>query len=114
MEHESPLPESVEYVSAQRLRAFFNEGNYMQRAADGQLKIVIRKDRHLSSPEAKGLPRCTLGQFIEYLDDQGQWHAQAYQYLKPDGSLGASGKPDPKRIRRGGAIWALERQNLPT
>ena len=50
-----------------------------------------------------------LKEFVEYLDDQGQWIAQAYQYVKPDGSLGASGKPDPKRIRQGGKIWALMR-----
>ena len=49
-----------------------------------------------------------MGQFLEYIDKKGQWHAQAYQYLRPDGTLGASGKPDPKRIRKDGKIWALD------
>jgi len=110
-EHRSNLPDPVEYVPPKALQDLFNAQDFTARATSGQIKIVIRKERHLLFPvaEAKGMPRCTVGQFVEYLDDQGQWIAQAYQYVKPDGSLGASGKPDPKRIRQGGKIWALRR-----
>jgi hypothetical protein len=107
--HDQILPEPVEFVSAQTLRDLFNSRDYTNLAVTGQLRICVKSENHLLTPEAKQLPRCTLGQFIEYLDSDGQWHAQAYQYLKPDGSLGASGKPDPKRIRDGGKILALYR-----
>lgn len=109
IDHDLPLPEPVEFVSAQTLRHLFNSRDYTKLATTGQLRINVKRENHLLTPEAKLLPRCTLGQFIEYIDPDGQWHAQAYQYLKPDGSLGASGKPDPKRIRYCGKILALER-----
>lgn len=107
--HDQALPEPVEFVSAQILRDLFNSRDYTKLAATGQLRINIKRENHLLTPEAKNLPHCTLGQFIEYLDADGRWHAQAYQYLKPDGSLGASGKPDPKRIRSEGKILVLDR-----
>ena len=66
------------------------------------------RDAHLKEPERKGEPWCTRGQMIRYLDPDGQWVVEVFQYLRPDGSLGASGKPDPKRIRIGSTIFIAE------
>jgi len=110
MIHHDPLPsEPVEFVSAKTLRDLFNLSDYTKLVNTGQLRISVKSENHLLKPEAKQLPHCTLGQYIEYLDTDGKWHAQAYQYLKPDGALGASGKPDPKRIRHNGKILVLDR-----
>lgn len=42
---------------------------------------------------------------ISYLDTNGQEVARVHQYLQPDGTLGASGKPDPKRLLQGGVLY---------
>lgn len=86
----------------------FNELEYTDLISSGQLRVLSIKERHLTMPEAKQMPRCTVGQFLRYIDTQGHWVAEIYQYLRPDGLLGASGKPDPKRLRINGTVYALE------
>jgi hypothetical protein len=89
----------------------FNQGDYTARLASGQLQSVPVAQRHLQqeTADAKGMPYCTTSQIIRYVDDQNVWQAEIHQYLMLDGQLGASGKPDPKRIRQGGKIWAVDR-----
>lgn len=52
-------------------------------------------------PDAKcdqmRFPRGTRSQLVMY-DDGEREVAIAHRYLFPDGSIGGSGKPDPKRI----------------
>ncbi len=100
----------MEFVSPETLRSLFNDGHYRTRLSEGQLQADIVNESHLVNPEAKSLPKCTVGQFLRYVDNHGQWFAEVYQYLKPDGTLGCSGMPDPKSIRQGGTIFALRRQ----
>jgi hypothetical protein len=51
------------------------------------------------------VPFCTRSQLISYLDDAGQEVARVHQYLQPDGTLGASGRPDPKRLLHDGILY---------
>src|SRR5262245_45150744 len=95
-----PIPPKIE-VSPRELRERFNRGNYVQRAAAGELSTRILKEGHPSPPRA-ALPICTRSQSIAYLDAKGDEVAMVHQYLKPDGSLGASGRPDPKRLLENG------------
>ena len=44
-------------------------------------------------------PPGTLSQVLEYYDADGQMLVLVHQYLRPDGTIGASGKPDPKWMR---------------
>ncbi len=44
----------------------------------------------------------TLSQVIKCYDDSGMLVLVVHQFLKPDGTIGASGKPDPKRIVQNG------------
>ncbi len=82
----------------------FNRGNYAARIAAGELSLRTLKDRHPSSPRA-GLPFCTRSQTIAYLDPNGDEVALVHQYLLPNGSLGGSGLPDPKRLLIKGALY---------
>jgi hypothetical protein len=43
-----------------------------------------------------------------YLDRDGNLVCKTHRYLRPDGSLAASGKEDPKRVLRDGAIYILD------
>jgi hypothetical protein len=46
-----------------------------------------------------------LSQIIEYFDAEGTRVALVDQYLRPDGTLGGSGRPDPKRVLVGNEEW---------
>ncbi len=59
-------------------------------------------------PEAKEPPG-TRSQRVEYWEPaEGRLCkvATIHRYLRPDGTLGASGKPDPKRVFYEGEIFA--------
>lgn len=93
----SPKPSApCEYVSASIIRRIFNEGKYWERALAGELKTHISRDRCPDPPPA-GEPVGTRSQIVYYYD-QGEPVAVVHQYLRPDGTLGASGRPDPKHL----------------
>lgn len=82
----------------------FNSGNYEARARAGEFTERIAKQRHPSAPKAP-VPYCTTSQLIQYLDAAGAEIVAFHRYLQPDGTLGASGQPDPKRIVRDGVLY---------
>lgn len=82
----------------------FNDGCYWEKAKDGRLAQKIKREGHPTSPKAE-VPFCTRSQLISYSDDAGQEIARVHQYLLPDGTLGASGKPDPKRLLHDGILY---------
>lgn len=86
----------------------FNEGGYLERVQTGSLRAVILEDRHPALPKANE-PHCTHSQIISYRDAGDNEIARVHQYLRPDGSLGASGKPDPKRLLHQGVLYRLFR-----
>lgn len=81
----------------------FNSGGYWRQAQRGQLQQRLIADRHPSLPKANE-PLCTRSQIIAYLTPQGQRVAVVHQYLRPDGTLGASGRPDPKTLLVSGVL----------
>jgi len=82
----------------------FNAGDYEGRVAAGQLSRRLVSDRHPTSPRAE-VPYCTRSQLVQYQDATGTEVATAHQYLQPDGTLGASGRPDPKRVLKDGVLY---------
>jgi hypothetical protein len=94
----------VRVVTAQDLRAMFNDGRYWQRAKAGELREVIVRDGHPSAPKANE-PFCTRSQTIIYRDRDSRRVAVVHQYLRQDGTLGASGVPDPKKLWRDGVVY---------
>jgi hypothetical protein len=94
-------------VPAYEIRRRFNDGQYWQQAQAGQLQQFMHKDQHPSAPKAP-VPICTRSQVIKYLDADGIEVAMVHQYLQPDGTLGATGRPDPKRLFEGGVLYEVE------
>lgn len=82
----------------------FNDGAYEAQAQSGELRKLVRRDRHPSAAKAN-VPYCTRSQEIVYTDPNGDEVVTAHQYLQPDGTIGASGRPDPKRILKGGILY---------
>ena len=54
------------------------------------------------SPDRSGEPYCTRSQSIEYRNGAGHLIAKVHRSLRPDGTLGGLGKPDPKVLIEGG------------
>lgn len=90
----------VEYVSKDIIREAFNSGQFWERAQRGEFNSALQYDEHYPEYEAikRNIRYCSRSQIVRYYDELGQV-AVVHQIRSPDGSLGASGKPDPKYLR---------------
>jgi len=89
-------------VNVVALRQLFNTHLY-PRIRRGELAAQVQVSRHPSAPKAS-VPFCTRSQMLRYVES-GEVVAIVHQYLKPDGTLGASGLPDPKYVRIGDTAY---------
>lgn len=80
--------------------------------SSGQLTPQYLRDEPLKEPAKRKYPEPdgTRSQVIRYYDSNGQWVVTIHQYLRPDGTLGATGKPDPKRLRIGHTIYIAKHE----
>lgn len=89
--------------------AIFNDGNYWEKTKTGEFYAIVLEDRHPSRIEANE-PLCTYSQMVSYRDKSGNEVARVHQYLRPDRTIGASGRPDPKRILVGNILYRLHKK----
>lgn len=94
------------YVPAETLRKMFNDGRYWELARKGKLHEKLYSEG--PPQKASGEPPGTLSQIVAYLDLDGRQLAVVHQYLRKDGSLGGSGRPDPKKLFLHGIEYRLE------
>ena len=94
-------------ATSELLRMLFNQAGIPERARRNELTIKIAEDRHPSPPLANE-PICTRSQIIAYYNQDGVKVAAAHQYLRPDGTIGLSGKPDPKLMLHNGILYFLD------
>ena len=87
----------TEWVSPKKIRQIFNELGLYEKVANGDYTSHVIVNRHLKHPP-KTEPICTHSQILFYYDEKKKPVAIVHQYMRPDGTLGASGKPDPKKI----------------
>ena len=88
----------------------FNEGGYWERAKKGEFSVVTLEDRHPALMAANE-PLCTHSQMVSYREPSTDYEvARVHQYLRPNGDIGASGKPDPKRLYKDGELYRLEKK----
>ena len=101
-----PEPPPRRRVSVEQIRQRFNADDYVSRVQTGLLRQVVRLDKPMADAtcDAKGYPRGTRKQMIAYLEGE-QRVALVHQVVLPDGTLGASGRPDPKELLVAGEIW---------
>ena len=84
----------------------FNDNDLWPRAQRGELRQDLLRESHPSPPRAS-LPLCTRSQIIADVDDQGAKIALVHQYRRPDGTLGAGGRPDPKQLFLNGVLYVV-------
>ena len=104
---ESPLRV---YVDAWTLRQKFNALRYYERYVAGELRALV-DDEYVPKPEY-GFPPGTKSQRVLYYDGEIAV-AVVHQYILADGSIGASGLPDPKWVLDGDTILMLESSKRP-
>jgi hypothetical protein len=82
-------------VSQDELRARFTAGDYVARALRDGYPCCLRSERPCSIPTE---PPNTKSLILGFLKPNGPLVFLVHCYLRPDGSLGASGRLDPKYL----------------
>jgi len=88
-----------ERVDRRTIREIFNDCQELQRLVSEKVNIATMKRSHLTNPEEKRLPWCTHSESLRFHNDSGTHSVLIHQYQLPDGTIGASGLPDPKQIK---------------
>ena len=102
-------PITIRRISATEMCQIFNNGQYWERLKSGELKAVLLEDRHPSLMLANE-PFCTHSQMVSYRDATDNEVARVHQYLRPDKTIGASGRPDPKRVLEDNILYRLKKK----
>ena len=89
----------IEYITEKAIQSLFNNSEYPEMITAGTLKRTLLKRSHLQNPDRGIGPYCTHSESHLYTSNDGQQFVIVHQYVRPDGTLGASGKPDPKKIK---------------
>ena len=90
-----PWPSPRESASAAERREAFNRQGLYAQALAGDISTTVYYDRAPS--DESGEPQGTRSQLVYYYDND-QLLAFVHQYVRPDGSLGGHGRPDPKIV----------------
>ena len=77
-----------------------------------QLQSQFLHNERLKHPERVSQPKGTHSQVIRYVDANGKWVLEAHRYQRPDGTVGASGRLDPKRLRIGNTIYIADKESI--
>jgi len=92
------------------LQDLFNRVVLPRIEAKELLEVVEREG---SASPRFGQPPKARSQMVSYWEVAGgkigTKVAIAHRYILPDGSLGASGKPDPKSVKHEGQLYLLKR-----
>ncbi len=105
-------PQQTLYIAQSIIRQKFAESQYPEMIAKGELVPKYLRDKELKNPHNRRFPEPigTKSQMIRYVDRSGKWFVEIHQYLRPDGTLGASGKPDPKRLKINDMIYIAKKE----
>ena len=86
------------------MRRLFNSAGYAGLIVAGELTEVVAIDHHPSEMKANE-PVCTRSKLVEFVDANNVVIVKAHRYLRTDGTVGASGRIDPKWLRHDGVVY---------
>src|SRR5580698_11534962 len=99
----------IKRIEVNEMQKIFNEGGFWEKTKSGELTTVPLEDRHPALTVANE-PFCTRSQMVSYRDASDNELCRVHQYLRTDGTIGASGKPDPKRLLLGDTLYRLQKK----
>lgn len=101
---------SIVRVTRKRIREIFNNSQHYTSIEDGEYLEQVLSDSAVTPDKARALncPPATRSQYVRYYDTNRRWMVDVHRYLKPDGTLAASGEPDPYRVNMGDAIFTVD------
>ena len=84
----------IKRVTSEEMCKRFNEGGYREKVTSGEWTEHVLESNisHLLTSETVEITSIMLS----YRDANGDERARVHQFMRPDGTLAASGKPDPK------------------
>ena len=103
-------PHKIKRVAPEIMREEFNRSQYQTMITRGLFKSEFLRNAHLKDPQKVGEPYCTRSQVLRYKNKSGLWIVEVFQYLRPDNTIGASGQPDPKRLRVRNTVFIADPQ----
>jgi hypothetical protein len=97
---------AIQSVTAKKMRELFSLYRIQERLARGEFSEDVLKETD-AAPKY-GQRKGTKSQLVAYREfGTGHMIAMVHQFVRPDGKLGASGKPDPKYLKIDGTIYKL-------
>jgi hypothetical protein len=97
-----PTPTREVIVEPPELRDLFRDSGLQERSQRGELTEQVKRSRHVTDPSHAFY--CTNSEVVRLFDGEHKV-AVIHRYRRADGSLAASGLPDPKMIRIGDTIY---------
>jgi hypothetical protein len=107
-ENSTPNKFKIVRISSTEMCRIFNDDGYWEKVKNGELQTFL-----LEACISKLLTHETCeiqSQMLSYRDSTGEEVARIHQFVRPDGTLAASGKPDPKRLLKDGILYRLEKK----
>jgi hypothetical protein len=78
----------------------------LTRAANGEFCCCLTDEK---TPKSNEEPPGTRSLMVSYLSDSLERIFMVHIYLRPDGTIGGSGKPDPKWLFEEGVIYVSQK-----
>jgi len=98
----------IKRVTSQELCKLFNDGGYLEMVKSGKLTEHVLE--HCQSTLLTQETVSIESQMVSYRDADNNEVARVHQFMRPDGTRAASGKPDPKRLLKDGILYRLEKK----
>jgi hypothetical protein len=95
-------------VSEAEIRRRFALGDYLTRAINGEFGCCLA--REMSSGSRKDEPPGTRSLMVSYVNGAGHRIFLVHFYLRPDRTIGGSGKPDPKWLFEDGVVYSAQKE----
>jgi hypothetical protein len=89
-------------VAEAELRQRLFRGDYLRRAEDGEFGCCLTD---ANPSRSRDEPNGTRSVLVSFLDKSFHRGFMVHFYLRPDGTIGGSGKPDPKWLFEDGVIY---------
>jgi hypothetical protein len=98
-----PLP--IVRINVDEMRQRFNDAGYWEKVQKREWTAHPLESRVSTALDTEIVIITSV--MYSYHNEKGEEMARVHQYERPDGSIAASGLPDPKRLAQNGTLYRL-------